>query len=207
MVVGGGFEPPKSYDDRFTVCSLWPLGNPTTVWSWRWDSNPQPADYKSAALPVELRQPTEMCFYTRVHGLASIKTPFFEFAFKCFLSIRYVRLIFFSTIKVFTCALGTVSVGARLPRRGRGSCLLYCCVPLASPTLTVRIPSVLPAMVLVRAGACACALCPHWACLAACRVTVFPTFAPRLGAGHLARSCRGSARLWPSRVPASGHPC
>jgi hypothetical protein len=25
-------------------------------WSWRWDSNPQPADYKSAALPVELRQ-------------------------------------------------------------------------------------------------------------------------------------------------------
>ena len=25
-------------------------------WSWRGDSNPQPADYKSAALPVELRQ-------------------------------------------------------------------------------------------------------------------------------------------------------
>lgn len=28
----------------------------TIKWSWRWDSNPQPADYKSAALPVELRQ-------------------------------------------------------------------------------------------------------------------------------------------------------
>ncbi len=28
-VVGGGFEPPKSFDGRFTVCSLWPLGNPT----------------------------------------------------------------------------------------------------------------------------------------------------------------------------------
>ena len=27
------------------------------TWSWRWDSNPQPADYKSAALPIELRQP------------------------------------------------------------------------------------------------------------------------------------------------------
>ncbi len=27
-----------------------------TMWSWRWDSNPQPADYKSAALPIELRQ-------------------------------------------------------------------------------------------------------------------------------------------------------
>ena len=26
------------------------------LWSWRWDSNPQPADYKSAALPIELRQ-------------------------------------------------------------------------------------------------------------------------------------------------------
>ena len=25
-------------------------------WSWQWDSNPQPADYKSAALPIELCQ-------------------------------------------------------------------------------------------------------------------------------------------------------
>ena len=30
-MVGGGFEPPKTYVDRFTVCSLWPLGNPTTL--------------------------------------------------------------------------------------------------------------------------------------------------------------------------------
>ncbi len=29
---------------------------PISTWSWRWDLNPQPADYKSAALPVELRQ-------------------------------------------------------------------------------------------------------------------------------------------------------
>ena len=34
------------------------------LWSWRWDSNPQPADYKSAALPVELRQ--------RQHSLLAI---------------------------------------------------------------------------------------------------------------------------------------
>ena len=27
-----------------------------TLWSWRRESNPQPADYKSAALPIELRQ-------------------------------------------------------------------------------------------------------------------------------------------------------
>ena len=30
---------------------------PILVWSQRRDSNPQPADYKSAALPVELRWP------------------------------------------------------------------------------------------------------------------------------------------------------
>ena len=28
------------------------------IWSWRWDLNPQPADYKSAALPIELHQQT-----------------------------------------------------------------------------------------------------------------------------------------------------
>ena len=43
-------------DDRFTVCSLWPLGNLSVFWSWRLESNPQPADYKSAALPIELHQ-------------------------------------------------------------------------------------------------------------------------------------------------------
>lgn len=47
-------------DDRFTVCSLWPLGNSPIFtfkkWSWWTDSNPRPADYKSAALPAELHQ-------------------------------------------------------------------------------------------------------------------------------------------------------
>ena len=33
-----------------------PQGVGPKGWSWRWDSNPQPADYKSAALPIELRQ-------------------------------------------------------------------------------------------------------------------------------------------------------
>lgn len=207
MVVGGGFEPPKSYDDRFTVCSLWPLGNPTTVWSWRWDSNPQPADYKSAALPVELRQPTEMCFYTRVHGLASIKTPFFEFAFKCFLSIRYVRLIFFQPLR---------SSPAHLARSPSGLVFLAGGAVPAFCTVVCRwhrphSPSVFPLFclpwcwcVLVLARVPFALIGPV---LAACRVTVFPTFAPRLGAGHLARSCRGGARLWPSRAPASDHPC
>ena len=49
-------------DNRFTVCPLWPLGNAPIFncsprrWS-RWtDSNPRPADYKSAALPTELHR-------------------------------------------------------------------------------------------------------------------------------------------------------
>ena len=29
----------------------------TKKWSWREELNPQPADYKSAALPIELHQP------------------------------------------------------------------------------------------------------------------------------------------------------
>ncbi len=36
----------------FTVRPLWPLGNPSKSWSWWRESNPQPADYKSAALPL-----------------------------------------------------------------------------------------------------------------------------------------------------------
>ncbi len=76
---GGRIRTSEGSADRFTVCSLWPLGNPSTQfattkickqafcliclfiatkkWSWRWDLNPQPPDYKSGALPVELRQP------------------------------------------------------------------------------------------------------------------------------------------------------
>ena len=34
-----------------------PMLPASSRWSWRWDLNPQPADYKSAALPIELRQP------------------------------------------------------------------------------------------------------------------------------------------------------
>ena len=44
LVVGGGFEPPKSYDDRFTVCSLWPLGNPTTLYKNAFAFLPQPEE-------------------------------------------------------------------------------------------------------------------------------------------------------------------
>ena len=55
-------------DGRFTVCSLWPLGNLPILWSWWTDSNPRPADYKSAALPTELHQLIAVCesFSTRL---------------------------------------------------------------------------------------------------------------------------------------------
>ncbi len=46
----------EGYAGRFTVCSLWPLGNLTLTKSWREDLNPQQVDYKSTALPIELRQ-------------------------------------------------------------------------------------------------------------------------------------------------------
>lgn len=31
LVEGDGFEPSKSIDNRFTVCPLWPLGNPSVL--------------------------------------------------------------------------------------------------------------------------------------------------------------------------------
>src|SRR5512143_3527569 len=52
MVEREGFEPSKAIAGRFTVCSLWPLGHLSTTWS-RWpESNWQPTDYKSVALPL-----------------------------------------------------------------------------------------------------------------------------------------------------------
>ena len=44
----------ESSANGFTVRPLWPLGNPSILLNWSWwrESNPQPADYKSAALPL-----------------------------------------------------------------------------------------------------------------------------------------------------------
>ena len=65
-VVGrDGFEPSKSVTADLQSA---PFGHSGTLptysvtkgehkkWSWWTDSNPRPADYKSAALPIELRQ-------------------------------------------------------------------------------------------------------------------------------------------------------
>ena len=57
---GGGWwiRTTEGSASRFTVCPLWPLGKSPIVYNWSWwtDSNPRPADYKSAALPAELHQ-------------------------------------------------------------------------------------------------------------------------------------------------------
>ena len=79
-----GFEPPNSEEDRFTVCCRWPLGYLPGIHFGKWDwetlelrdfpqisqfvfskfqnsqshlseSNQRPTDYKSVALPAELK--------------------------------------------------------------------------------------------------------------------------------------------------------
>ena len=63
MVGRGGFEPPKSLTADLQSA---PFGRSGTCpldikfWSWWLESNPQPADYKSAALPVELHQQSKL---------------------------------------------------------------------------------------------------------------------------------------------------
>ena len=59
MMVGeGGFEPPKSVTTDLQSAPFGRSGIPPyeLKWSWWTDSNPRPADYKSAALPAELHQ-------------------------------------------------------------------------------------------------------------------------------------------------------
>ena len=69
MVQGDGFEPSKLARQIYSLIPLAarePLqmqllalhhARQVKKWSWREELNPRPADYKSAALPTELRQP------------------------------------------------------------------------------------------------------------------------------------------------------
>ena len=61
MVGRGGFEPPKQSAADLQSAPFGHSGTYPRLWSWRWDLNPQPADYKSAALPIELRQHEARC--------------------------------------------------------------------------------------------------------------------------------------------------
>ncbi len=76
----GGFEPPNSEEDRFTVCCRWPLDYLPVchlhlsfhLMSRRRESNPRPTDYKSVALPTELLR---LIFY---NFNKDIKNPVFS---------------------------------------------------------------------------------------------------------------------------------
>ena len=55
MVEGAGFEPAKAKPADLQSAPFSHSGTPPRLlWSWREELNPQPADYKSAALPTEL---------------------------------------------------------------------------------------------------------------------------------------------------------
>ena len=56
LVGEGGFEPPKSLTTDLQSAPFGHSGTLPYLWSWWTDSNPRPADYKSAALPTELHQ-------------------------------------------------------------------------------------------------------------------------------------------------------
>ena len=48
---------------------LWNLPGNLACWSWRRDLNPRPSDYKSDALPAELRQPTQQFALCKPHRM------------------------------------------------------------------------------------------------------------------------------------------
>ena len=59
--------------------AIWP-----EKWSWREESNPRPADYKSAALPTELRQhlSRRSAILEKVRVISNLKCGFFLIFFK-----------------------------------------------------------------------------------------------------------------------------
>ena len=56
LVGRDGFEPSKQLATDLQSAPFSHSGTFPYYWSWRSESNQQPADYKSAALPIELRQ-------------------------------------------------------------------------------------------------------------------------------------------------------
>ena len=95
----------EARSNRFTVCPLWPLGNSPILlfskkflsyseieWSWWTDSNPRPADYKSAALPTELHQ------HFQRSNIIAYKTDFVKQKF-CF--FRTFSKVFYEYLRLW----------------------------------------------------------------------------------------------------------
>ena len=55
----------KPAPDTSTSAAGHSRGCARSSWSWRRDSNPRPSDYKSDALPAELRQPPKPNYYSQ----------------------------------------------------------------------------------------------------------------------------------------------
>ena len=86
---GGGWwiRTTEVSDNRFTVCPLWPLGkSPKSLqdWSWRTESNHQPADYKSAALPLSHASILSCNGDIVSHKYSFVNRKFKNFLFSCF---------------------------------------------------------------------------------------------------------------------------
>ena len=85
MVEGTGFEPVKALPADLQSAPFGRLGNPSIkLWSRREDLNPQPADYKSAALPVELHRLASEHLLS-YHEIIRLSTPIL------------IRFVFFKT--------------------------------------------------------------------------------------------------------------
>ena len=87
---GGGWwiRTTEVSDNRFTVCPLWPLGK-SPIWSWWSESNQQPADYKSAALPLSHTSGTRILYHNGP-VLSSVFLKFFKKTFCYFKSFEKV---------------------------------------------------------------------------------------------------------------------
>ncbi len=67
LVGEDGFEPSKPKQQIYSLPPLTTRELSQHNWSWWTDSNPRPADYKSAALPTELHQQLPLCFISCRH--------------------------------------------------------------------------------------------------------------------------------------------
>ena len=63
MVEGDGFEPPNPKGADLQSAAFSHFATPPKKWSWREDLNPQPTDYKSVALPIELPRRNVLKYY------------------------------------------------------------------------------------------------------------------------------------------------
>ena len=74
LVGRAGFEPTKLAHLVYSQAPLSTWVSPPAPWSRRWDSNPQPAVYKTAALPVELRRHSRQTAVEYIGGCDRMST-------------------------------------------------------------------------------------------------------------------------------------